>query len=184
MMGTTHAFVGLTMAAGVAIVAPEVAVPAAIGGLAGGIFPDLDLFMDHRRTLHFPIYYWIAAVPAAGVALAAPTTLSVGVALFAISAAIHSASDVLGGGLERRPWVGTPDKGVYLHPTRRWVRPKQWIRYDGAPEDLVLASLLAVPGLLTYGGGIRAVVLASLAISAIYTVTIKRLVEVVPERFL
>ncbi|MFW5896422.1 MAG: metal-dependent hydrolase, partial [archaeon] len=91
---------------------------------------------------------------------------------------------VIGGGLERRPWLGNAEKGVYVHATRRWVRPKQWIRYDGAPEDLVAAGFLAVPGLLTFGGHIRTVVLVSLAISVAYTVTRKWLVEVVPERFL
>ncbi|MFT4891020.1 MAG: hypothetical protein ACI9YT_001942 [Halobacteriales archaeon] len=184
MMGTTHAFVGLTMAAAVAAVAPEVAVPAAVGGLAGGVFPDFDMIATHRRTLHFPVYYWIPAVPAAAVALLSPTPLTVGVALFLLAAAVHSASDVLGGGLELRPWRGTAEKGVYVHPTRRWVRPRQWIRYDGAPEDLVLAALLSVPGLLTFGGRIRTAVLAALAVSVAYTVTRKWLVEVVPERFL
>jgi hypothetical protein len=184
MMGTTHAFVGLTMAAAVAVVAPEVAVPAAIGGLAGGFFPDLDMLAEHRKTLHFPVYYWIPATLTAGVALAFPTALTVGVALFFLAAAVHSASDVLGGGLELRPWLGTAEKGVYVHATGRWVRPKQWIRYDGAPEDLVAAGLLSIPGLLTFGGHVRTVVLVSLAVSVAYTVTRKWLVEVVPERFL
>jgi hypothetical protein len=183
-MGTTHAFAGLTMAVAVAAVAPEVAIPAAIGGLAGGIFPDLDLLADHRRTLHFPVYYWVPAIGTSGVALIDPTAVTVAIALFFLSAALHSASDVLGGGLELRPWLGKAEKGVYVHASRRWVRPKQWIRYDGAPEDLVLATLLAVPGLVTFDGYIRTIVFVALAISVVYTVTRKKLVEVVPERFL
>jgi hypothetical protein len=184
MMGTTHAFVGVTMAAAVAAVAPELAVPAAVGGLAGGFFPDLDVAANHRRTLHFPVYYWLPALPTAAVAVAVPTAPTVGVALFFLAAAVHSASDVLGGGLERRPWLGTAEKGVYVHATRQWIRPRQWIRYDGAPEDLLLAAFLSLPGLVTFGGRIRTVVLASLGVSVAYTVTRKKLVEVVPERFL
>lgn len=43
MMATTHAFVGLSLAVGVALVAPEFAAVVAIAGLLGGLFPDFDL---------------------------------------------------------------------------------------------------------------------------------------------
>ena len=47
-----------------AAVATEVA-PAALAGMAGGVFPDPDpLAGIHRRTLHFPAYYWALALGA------------------------------------------------------------------------------------------------------------------------
>jgi hypothetical protein len=36
---------------------------------------------------------------------------------------------------------------VYDHVRGRWIRPRRWIRYDGAPEDAALAVALAVPTL-------------------------------------
>ena len=52
MMATTHGFVGLAVAAAVATVSPELAVPAAIGGIAGGIAPDLDVLAAHRANIY------------------------------------------------------------------------------------------------------------------------------------
>jgi len=184
MMATTHAFVGLAMAAVVATVAPEYALPAAVGGIAGGLFPDLDLLAVHRRTLHFPALYWVAALPAAALALVLPGPLTVGVALFALAAAVHSASDVLGGSLEMRPWEGTTDDAVYLHTAGRWLPARRWIPYDGSPRDLAVASAFAIPGLVVFDGYVRTAALAGLATSAVYTLVRKRIVDWAPERFL
>ncbi|MXR22163.1 metal-dependent hydrolase, partial [Halobacterium sp. PCN9] len=79
-MATTHALVGLAIAAVVSLVAPEFGMIAAAAGIAGGVFPDLDLYAGHRRTLHFPVYYAVATVPAVAVALLAPGTWTVGAA--------------------------------------------------------------------------------------------------------
>jgi len=188
MMATTHAFVGLAVAAAVVVavptLAPAVALAAAVGALAGGIFPDLDLAATHRRTLHFPVGYWVVAVPAAVAAVVVPDPVPVGVALFVLSAAIHSSSDVIGGGLETRPWLGTSDKGVYLHVRGRWLAPRQWIRYDGSPEDFLVGAAFAAPGLVAFDGAVRLAVLAMLGASLLYTLVRKKIVEVAPERFL
>ncbi|WP_121822922.1 metal-dependent hydrolase [Halostella salina] len=181
MMVTTHAFAGLALASAVVAVAPELAVPAAVGGAAGGVFPDLDIVSAHRKTLHFPVYYSLLAVPTVGIAVAAPDPLTVAVALFLVSAAIHSVSDAVGGGLELKPWEGTSERAVYVHPTGTWVRPRQWIRYDGSPEDFVLGAVVAVPALLTFDGTVRTAVIAALATSLVYTVVRKRIVEYAPE---
>ncbi|WP_135533769.1 metal-dependent hydrolase [Halostella pelagica] len=181
MMVTTHAFVGLALASAVVAVAPEFAVAAAVGGAAGGIFPDLDLLAAHRKTLHFPVYYTGLAVPAVVGAAVAPSTTTVAAALFLVSAAVHSASDAFGGGLELKPWEGTSDRAVFLHPTKTWVRPRRWVRYDGSPEDFVLGALVSVPALVTFDGSIRTAVLAALLTSLVYTVLRKRIVEFAPE---
>lgn len=184
MMATTHAFVGLAMAAAVATVAPEYALPAAVGGIVGGLFPDLDLVAVHRRTLHFPALYWAAALPLSAVALLAPGPLTVGLALFALAAAVHSASDALGGSLETRPWEATTDEAVYLHTAGRWLPARRWVPYDGSPRDLAVASAFALPGLIVFEDPVRSVALVGLVTSAVYTLLRKRIVEWAPERFL
>ncbi|ESP89656.1 hypothetical protein [Candidatus Halobonum tyrrellensis] len=171
MMATTHALVGGTLGAAVSVAAPELAPVALPAGAAGGLFPDLDLYAGHRRTLHFPVYYWLAASAAAGVAVVAAAPLAAAVAVFLLAAACHSAMDALGGGLELRPWEGSSDRAVYDHFRGRWVAPRRWVRYDGAPEDLLVATAAAAPTyLLAEAPLVRRGVLALVAVSAGYVV--------------
>lgn len=175
MMVTTHVAAGLLLAAPVAYVAPELAVPAAAGAVLGGVLPDVDLFVGvHRKTLHFPVYYSVAGVLAAAVALATPTPLTVAAALFLLAAGVHSLSDWFGAGEELRPWERTSDRAVYLHPRRRWLRPRYVVRYDGAPEDLLLTVALAVPAAVTFDGWLRALVAGGVLLAAAYTLFRKR----------
>jgi hypothetical protein len=176
MMSTTHGAMGALLAAPVLWNAPELAPAAALAGYAGGLFPDVDVVAVHRRTLHYPGYYWLLAAP--GVALAAlrPAPATVAGAAFLLSAALHSVTDVFGGGPGVEPWAEEDDRGVYLHSRRRWLRARGTVRYDGAPEDLALATALTLPGLAAFDGTVRWLLLAGLAASALYTVFRKRLV--------
>ncbi|WP_306052960.1 metal-dependent hydrolase [Natronococcus wangiae] len=178
MMATTHAFAALALAAALALVAPQFAVVVAVAAIVGGLFPDFDLYAGHRRTLHFPVYYWLLAAPASAVAVLVPTRTTVAVAVFLLAAALHSVTDVFGGGLELRPWRGISDRAVYSHYHGRWLEPRRWVRYDGSPADLALAGALAVPGLVVFDGVVRTVVIALLAVSAGYALVRKPLVAV------
>jgi len=179
MMNTTHAAMGVTLAAPLTAVAPEFAPAGALAGFLGGAFPDLDLLSgQHRRTLHFPAYYSAGAIVAVTVALVVPTTATVAATLFLVSAAVHCVADAAGGGLELRPWEATDDRGVYVHPAGHWIRARRWIRYDGAPEDLVLAGAFSLPGLLVFDGVVRQLTIAALAVSVVYVAVRKRLPEI------
>jgi hypothetical protein len=176
MMATTHAAVGLLLAVPVAVVAPDLAAAGALAAIAGGIFPDFDLFAGvHRRTLHFPDYYWLGAIPALAAAVLAPSTLTVAVAYFLLSAAVHSVSDAFGAGTEPRPWERTSGEAVYLHSRSRWLRPRYWVRYDGAPEDYLLTVLGMSLGLVLFGPTVGRVALACLLVGGAYTLVRKRL---------
>ncbi|MFB6111330.1 MAG: metal-dependent hydrolase [Halobacteriaceae archaeon] len=174
-MATTHALAGAAIAAAVALVAPEFAVAAFLGGVVGGAFPDLDLYRDHRRKLHFPTYYTVGAAATTGLALLVPTAVTVGLAVALMAAAFHARLDRYGGGLELRPWRGTSRRAVYDHARGRWYRPKRWVRYDGSPEDLLLATAFAAPGLLVFEGALASVIAAGLAVSMLYVVVRKEL---------
>ncbi|WP_134672381.1 metal-dependent hydrolase [Halorussus marinus] len=178
MMATTHALVGVALATAVARVAPEFTVVAIAGAVLGSVFPDFDLYADHRKRLHFPVYYSILAVPLIGIALAAPGPASVAAALFVVGAALHSLMDALGGGLELEPWRGTSERAVYDHFRGRWVPPRRWIRYDGAPEDAAFAALLGLPALAVHESPVREFVAGAVAISAGYALVRKPLARV------
>jgi hypothetical protein len=187
MMATTHAMAGLAVAALASFVAPEHAPTLAAAGLAGGVFPDLDLYVGHRRTLHFPVYYAVAAVAAAVAAVLAPGAWTAGGAVFLAAAALHAASDVLGGGLELEPWEATSERAVYSHFHGRWLPPRRFVRYDGSPEDVVVAAGVGVPAALAFGPTVQWLVAGALAVSVGYALVrrrlprlVRRLVSLVP----
>lgn len=177
MMATTHALVGMALALPVAYVAPEFAPIALVSGLIGGFVPDLDLSVDHRRTLHFPVYYSVAATLGAIVAVLVPARATVGLAVVLLAAAVHSVMDVFGGDLQLRPWLGRGDRGVYDHYRGRWIAPRRWVRYDGAPEDLLLAVAVAAALWPAVDGPARSLIAALVGISAGYVAMRKRLVR-------
>lgn len=175
-MATTHALAGLAVAAGAAAVTGDATPLLLWAGLAGGAFPDFDLYWGHRKTLHFPVYYPLTAVAAAGVAALTGSALALAATVFLAAAGLHSAMDAFGGGLELRPWEGTSDRAVYDHLRGRWLPPRRWVRYDGAPEDLGLAAAAAVPGVLATTGTVHTAALAALGVSAAYVLVRKPMV--------
>lgn len=182
MMNTTHGAVGVALASVTVVVLPEFAVVAAVAALAGSVFPDLDLFAGvHRRTLHFPVLGWVVALPATLWAALSPSATSVAAAFFSLGAAAHAAMDAAGAGHELRPWDRTSEQAVYAHVPGRWIAPRRWIRYDGAPEDLGLMGIATVPALLLYSGPVRGIMLVALAVSVVYTANRKRMPDLTPE---
>lgn len=178
MMATTHALAGAAVATVTFAFAPELVAIAVTAGFVGGLFPDFDIYAGHRRTLHFPVYYSLAAATAVTVAALAPVPGVVASASFLVGAALHSVSDVLGGGLELRPWQGRSERAVFSHFHGRWLRPRRWVPYDGAPEDLAVAGVLAVPTYLVSSEWVRRLVGLTLLVSIGYTLLRKPLAEV------
>ncbi|UPM42750.1 metal-dependent hydrolase [Halocatena salina] len=174
-MVLTHIAVGMALSLPVAVVAPDLAASTAVGGAIGGAFPDVDLlFGDHRRTLHFPVLYWPPAIALAVVALVvSPITIVAAVVVGA--AAVHSASDVLGAGEELRPWERTNPDAVYDHLRGRWLRAQYIVRYDGAPEDLLLTVAFSTPVAVCLDGLPRWIAVLTVILALPYTIVRKRL---------
>ncbi|MCU4752668.1 metal-dependent hydrolase [Halobacteria archaeon AArc-curdl1] len=180
-MATTHVFVGLALVAPVAYTVPELATALAVGAIIGGLAPDFDLVFTHRRTFHFPFVGGAFAVPLLAVTLLFPSALTAFLAAFALTAWVHAVSDAAGGGPEMDPWTNPTDRAVYDHVRGRWLRPRRWIRYDGAPEDAVLAVSLAVVPLFVFDGLLRTVILTLVVVSVIYALLRRRLIEWTPD---
>ncbi|WP_211250856.1 metal-dependent hydrolase [Haladaptatus cibarius] len=176
MMATTHALVGVLLGSVTLLIAPESAPVAVFAGLFGGLFPDFDLYSGHRKTLHFPVYFSVAGAAALVIAIFVSTTWTVAVAVFLLSAAVHSVSDAFGGGLELKPWLGESERAVYDHFRGRWIPPRRWIRYDGAPEDFALGFFVALPSLVLYDGTIQTLVILFVLVSGVYALLRKQMV--------
>ena len=181
MMATTHALAGVLIGLGVLAAVPEAGAPVLLAGALGGAFPDLDVLAVHRRTLHFPLGYAVLSALATATALFGPaavaTPVAVAVAVFFAAAAVHTASDVFGGGLELRPWEATSDRALYDHLRGRWRPPRRWIRYDGAPEDFMLALALGLPSFAALDGPARLAVAALVVVSGLYAMFRRPLVD-------
>lgn len=180
MMATTHAVMGVAL---VALVFPELGyVPTAavlVGAFLGGIAPDLDMAAEHRKTLHFPVFLPVATAVAGFALVVSGATGGAGLAPFAflVSAALHSAIDVFGGGVEPEPWKRTSNEAVYNHWLGRWHEPKRWVRYAGAPEDLLLTVVcgtVAVRAAATSPAFDR-LLIGTVVFSAAFTLVRKRL---------
>jgi len=183
MMLPTHAVVGLAIAAPLVVFAPELAPAALAGGLAGGIFPDLDLYAGHRKTLHYPTMFSILALPAAVLAVVYPYPVVIGGLFFVAGAAVHCQMDRFGGGLELEPWEGTSEKAVYDHVRGRWRRPKRWIPYDGSLHDLALLTVVSLPLLFVLTDPFRAIVGLAVVIGVVYVGLRRRLARLAPVVF-
>lgn len=183
MMLPTHALVGLALAAPLALYAPELAPAALLGALVGGILPDLDMYAGHRKTLHYPTLYPLAAVPAVAAALVWTTPATLAVAFLLVAAAVHCRMDIYGGGLELRPWEGTSDRAVYDHASGTWVPPRRLIAYDGSRGDLALSLAVGLPLLVVLEGTFVAVVAVALTIATSYVLLRKHLANLAPTVF-
>lgn len=169
MMLPTHALVGMLIALPVAMAVPEASGIVLGAGLLGGMFPDLDMYAGHRKTLHFPVYYSVLAAGAAVFAVAASATVAEAIVMFLFAAAVHSVSDILGGGLELHPWEATSERAVYDHHRDRWLRPRRVVGYDGSPGDLLLSAGVALPLWLAVDGQFRWVIVGALVVGSVYT---------------
>ncbi|ELY67891.1 hypothetical protein [Natronobacterium gregoryi] len=178
-MVTTHVLVGLVVALPVVVFAPDHAPTALAAGVAGGFVPDLDVVAAHRKTLHHPVSAVLGAATCLPAAVVAPSSPTIGSVTFLAAVACHCFGDIASCGLGARPWNTPPsNRAIYDHVRGRWLPPRRWIRYDGAPEDLLVAFLVAVPLLVALEGGWQLLVVALLAVSVCYTLARKRLEDV------
>ncbi|GAB6861394.1 hypothetical protein JCM17092_14830 [Haloplanus litoreus] len=177
----THAIGGMLVALPVALAMPELSSTALVAGFLGGVLPDLDMYVGHRKTLHYPVYYSVAGGIGVLAALLVPSTSAAALASLFLAAAVHCVADAYGGGLELRPWEGTSRRAVYDHYHGRWIAPRPGVRYDGSPSDLLLATVLAVPLLVVVDAPYSWLVAGSLTVAAVYT-AVRRTLPALVER--
>lgn len=168
MMVFTHVLMGALLGVGISLVVPTSESAAITAGLLGGAVPDLDMVFTHRRTFHFPVVSTVLALGVGSVVLLWPVPPVIAAFSFVLAAAVHSLTDILGGGKEMRPWRETDDRAVYNHVTDRWIAPRR-VFYDGSIADLGLSLLIGGMALFAVGGVFRYVVGFVLLLGVVYT---------------
>lgn len=181
MMGTTHILAGMALAAVYSGFA-EPGILILMFSIAGSIFPDLDMPLEHRKTFHWPEHFLIAALLAGIAGMVYPNIYLQIVFLFFLNAAFHCLMDVLSCGLEPYPWQATDERAVYSHIRDEWIRPRRWISYDGSIGDLLLGLVIAVPLLQIYRGDSQYIIAGIVFTSILYTASRKHLERLAPEK--
>lgn len=151
-------------------------------GMIGGAMPDVDLVFEHRKTLHFPINYTVAAALLLTVAaITAPPHISL-IATLLLTAGIHSITDVFGGGKELRPWQRTDDRAVYNHRNRQWITARRYI-YDGSWQDALFMTCISLPVYLHADGLLRTVTVTLVMAGLLYALLRRRVARLIPDRY-
>jgi len=182
MMIFTHILMGFLLGAGVGTLYSELLPVAVYAGILGGGFPDLDMVFTHRRTLHFPVLYSIAGVVATGIAVLWTTPITASVCCFLLAGALHTLTDVLGGGKEMRPWRKTDNRAVYNHVTQSWIRPRR-VFYDGSVVDLILSVILAGGLFVLLPASYDKIVMITLSGAVAYTVLRRWITQKIGEEY-
>ncbi len=174
MMTTTHGLIGLLTAIPMVFVSPELSFFALLGGMIGGVFPDFDLFFEHRKTLHFPFCYAIAAAVLSGVFVVYTSPLTAALFFFAIAASLHSLLDMVSCGLASNKKMEIGDSSIYNHVKGKWSSSHTVIRYDGSPEDVSVSIFTGIPSIILLEGMYEQAAIFFLTISIIYFVFRRR----------
>lgn len=136
MMAPTHVFVSLLLASPLLLIAPEASIFVFAFAVIGGFLPDFDLFFGtHRKTLHFPSGYFVGSLVFILIAFVYTTVGTISLAALAIGVCSHVFGDILGAGLEYKPWEKTSDRGVYNHIEDEWIAPTYILGHDGSLRD-------------------------------------------------
>ena len=178
----THVLVGVLVGAFVAPASPGLTVELVGAGLVGGLLPDVDMLFVHRKTLHFPVLYALAAGVLGVVVLVTGSGAAAVPCVAAVAAALHCAMDTLGGGKEMRPWRETDERAVYNHVAGEWVRPRR-LFYDGSLPDLALSVGTGAGALWVLPGRFTTPVLVLVGLAVVYTGLRRTVTELISEEY-
>lgn len=182
MMLFTHVLIGILLGAVTSLLASGSPGLLVLAGAIGGGFPDLDMLLVHRRSLHFPVLYSVSSVVLIGAAVVTGSGPLLVAAIAFLAAALHSLMDVLGGGKEMRPWRETDDRAVYDHIRGRWVTPLR-VFYDGSVPDLGLAVASGAIAAWILPSEYDAALVALVALGTVYVLFRRLITRRIPERY-
>ncbi len=148
MMLSTHLLAGGLVGLLSAVLAPGHLVLLVAAGAIGGLFPDLDLLLEHRKTLHRPFQFTALFLALSGLYLAVQEPLVLVATAAAGGLVSHVAADILSQGKTKDPAHAKSDRVCYDHVHRRWLAPMNLVNV-GSGRDLLLTYLFAAPFLLT-----------------------------------
>lgn len=140
MMFPTHILLGGFLSLSSFLFAPGYVELAVLSGMAAAVLPDIDMLLEHRKTLHRP-FQFLALALFAGLLmllLTVPWTVALFFGLLSVSA--HGFSEILSSGKTLRPYQKKDDRAVYNHLSHRWIEPRRWVM-AGSGRDLLVSAV-------------------------------------------
>jgi len=179
-MLTTHILIGGAFGSLVALFIPPYVFPAVVAGMVGGLLPDIDTFLHHRKTMHWPVIGTISVAIALPLFLSYPSPLTASLFFFLGGFSLHAWSDVLSAGDELRPWQEKDDRAAYNHLKQEWITARRLV-HDGSLFDFLLSIGAAATIYLLTDGLLSSLLIALVSISLIYSTVRKKFVKHAPD---
>lgn len=144
MMLPTHIVMGGFIGLALSIIDPTTLSLYIYIGMIAGVIPDVDIFLEHRKTLHRPLEYLLVFTTLIFTyALFQLNSILVVAALFG-SMSIHCISELFGQGKTMNPDLKTDDRCVYNHLAQNWLKPKRVVKVASI-RDLMILMVFSIP---------------------------------------
>lgn len=179
MMISSHALIGGLIGLVSIAIRPDIVPAVVLAGMAGGLVPDLDMVMHHRRTLHFPVLGLMATLGSGVLAIVSGSTPILFLAVFFAGMTVHCLSDVLGEGKVFRHWEESDPRGAYDHLNDRWLEARGWLA-TGTVHDLwigLVAGVILIAAVPTLAVPVGVL----MGVSIVYAATLRRLADVISD---
>ncbi len=181
-MPTTHALAGGFLGVTASFLVPGDLGSLVIAGMIGGVLPDLDILVEHRKTLHRPLEFnLVLALLLLGYVVFQQHFLTLSI-LLASGLVLHVVLDVMSQGKTMNPSLRKDDRCVYNHLQEEWVAPKRWVPV-GSWKDLMLSAVFATPLIYLTGPYVSLVSFFMLSVSLGYFLVSDRLTEALFQDF-
>lgn len=182
MMIVSHALLGGVIGILSMFIAPSELTVAIIAGGIGGLIPDLDMLLDHRRTLHFPFTSTVLLLPAFIAFVLVPMSITTVLFFGLAGMAFHAYTDILGEGRVMRHWVHIDHRAVYDHVTDRWVYPRRVIK-TGQGTDLFVTAFSGSLLVRVVDSPLSYVVVVLVVVAFVFTITLRPAARIVSDDY-
>lgn len=181
MIFPTHVLVGGFVGAVISAFVAVNPLPIVFMGMVAALLPNLDLFMEHRKTLHRPFQYAVVSIVLLGLVAFRPHPGVVALATVFTSLALHSWLKSLTEGQGLREDAMDAERAVYDHIRDQWMSARELTPMGGIPDVVIglSAGFLAI----TFAPESAVLIVPVMAVSVVFAATRKRIVTRIPDRF-
>lgn len=163
MMLPTHILAGGSLGLLLSFTAPEMRFTLIIAGMLAAVLPDLDMFFEHRKTLHRPIEFFLMLIVVSSIFMITGSPLFLILSVILGSVNLHVAYEIFGNGKTMNTELKHDDRCVYDHWNGEWIKPLMIIT-TGSSKDLALAVVSSLPLLLYQKGSVLTITLVVLSL--------------------
>ena len=176
MMLPTHVLIGGLSALSISALVSQPQTWLIIVGMTAAILPDLDIFIEHRKTLHRPKEYIIGLGLFSSIFFLNGSSLSLYLTVFFLGLISHIILDLLAYGKTMNPDLKEDGRCMYDHLSSKWIKPLK-IAKPGSKKDLILGTIASIPLLLTENTIIIYISISNIVIGTLFVYMMEWITE-------